>query len=202
MSSNAYPNALEELIEILKTVPGVGRRSAERMAFSMLKWPPGKLEAFADTLRTLHEKVTPCPECGGLSEEKLPCRICSSTLRDHSLLCIVEEPGLIHNIEKGGLYKGAYHVLGGKLSPLDGKGASELNIGSLLRRIEAKQVREVILALSADVDGQATSIYVANLLKEKGVKITRLAQGLPAGSDISYADSATIAAALSGRISI
>lgn len=195
-----YPETIESLIDILKTLPGVGKRTAERMAFSMLKWQPDKLNALGDIMKSLHEKITPCPECGNLSSENKSCGICSALSRDKSLICVVEESAQINNIEASALFKGVYHVLGGKLSPLDGKTVDGLNIEKLLKRIEEHQVKEIILALSPDVEGQATAIYIANMLKNKNIRITRLAQGLPAGSDISYADTATIAAALNGRI--
>ena len=194
-----YPEPFENVIDMLRAMPGVGRRTAERMAFSMLQWPPGKLQAFAEIMSTLKEKLTPCPECGNLSSEKKPCSVCANLSRDKSLICVVENAAQIISIEAGGFYKGVYHVLGGKLSPLDGRTPEHLNIELLLRRVEKDSVRELIFALSPDVEGQATTFYIGELLKGREIKLTRLAQGLPAGSDISYADSATIAAALQGR---
>lgn len=194
-----YPEGFQNLINLLKTLPGVGRRTAERMAFSMLKWPPEKLADFGASICELRTRTTSCPECGNLSSSGGLCSICSSNMRDKTMICAVEESVQIYNIEQSGLFKGVYHVIGGKLSPLEGKGIGDLNIKALLKRIEAHNVREVIIAFSSDVEGQATSIYIAEELKKKNVHVTRLAQGLPAGSDISYADSATIAAALHGR---
>ncbi len=196
---NEYPESFQNLINLLKTLPGVGRRTAERMAFSMLKWPPGKLLEFGTAVCELRKQTTFCPQCGNLSSADAVCGICASPARDRTIICAVEEASQIHSIEQSGLFKGVYHVIGGKLSPLEGKGAGELNILNLLKRIEEGHVKEVILALSHDVEGQATSIYIAEEIKRKSVHVTRLAQGLPAGSDISYADSATIAAALHGR---
>lgn len=200
MSFTAYPEALEELMELLRGLPGVGRRSAERMALHFYGWDNTRLQVLGETLATLKERVGVCPECGGMSsgkEEK--CAICSSALRDPSVICIVEEFPQMRSIEAGGVFKGRYHVLGGRLAPLEGKLADSLSIEPLMRKVESGEVKEVILALSSDVEGQATAVYVAGLLKDKNVKISRLAQGLPAGSDLSYADPATVAAALSGR---
>ncbi len=196
---NEYPDGFQNLIDLLKTLPGVGRRTAERMAFSMLKWAPEKLAEFGTAVCELRKLTTSCPNCGNLSSSGNLCGICSSPVRDKTVICAVEEAYQIHSVEQSGLFKGTYHVVGGKLSPLEGKGIGDLNIVSLIRRIDADKVKEVILAFSNDVEGQATSIYIAEELKKRDVHVTRLAQGLPAGSDISYADSATIAAALHGR---
>jgi recombination protein RecR len=194
-----YPDGFSNLTDLLKRLPGVGRRSAERMAFALLKWPPEKVSELGTAICELRKLITPCPRCGNLSSEEALCRICSAPSRDASVVCAVEEAYQIHTIELSGLFKGTYHVLGGRLSPLEGRGAGDLNIQSLLKRVDADNVKEVILALSNDVEGQATSIYLAEELKKKDVHVTRLAQGLPAGSDISYADAATIAAAIHGR---
>jgi recombination protein RecR len=194
-----YPLAFQALANLLKTLPGIGGRSSERMVFSMLKWPPEKLALLGAAVSELQEKITLCPECGNLSSDGVLCGICMNHSRDKTLICVVEEASQIFNIENSGLFKGVYHVIGGKLSPLEGKGIKDINIQSLVRRIEANAVREVVLAFSNDVEGQATSIYIGEEIKKKNVAVTRLAHGLPAGSDISYADSATIAAALHGR---
>ncbi len=197
---NQYPEILEEVIAAFKGLPGIGRRTAERIALAMVKWQPGKLEHLGELLRTLPETVTLCPECGNLAGHGHPCNICASPARDRSIICVVEEFSQIFSIENSAFYKGVYHVLGGKLSPLENRHAGMLKIDSLLERIDTLQAKEVILALSQDVEGQATAVYIGGLLKGKNLKITRLARGLPAGSDISYADSATIGAALNGRI--
>ena len=197
-----YPEALEEIINHLKRLPGIGKRTAERLALAMLKWKGEKIIAFGESLEKLPLAVTFCPECGGLAENDKNCLICQSNHRDTKLLCVVEDFSQIMSIENSSFFKGLYHVLGGKLSPLEKRSAEDLNIPSLLERIDKHEVQEIILALSPDVEGQATAMYIANLLKGKELKITRLAQGLPAGADISFADAATIGAALSGRRNI
>ncbi|MDD5698568.1 MAG: recombination mediator RecR [Victivallaceae bacterium] len=202
MAEFKYPEALDEVIEYLKRLPGIGRRTAERLALAMLKWEGEKLAAFGEALRKLPKTATFCPECGGLAENGEPCSICRSAGRDTKLLCVVEDFSQVTAIENSGFFDGVYHVLGGKLSPLDNRSAADLNLTVLLRRLEQLEIREIILALSPDVEGQATAMYIANLLKDKAVKITRLAQGLPAGADISFADAATIGVALAGRRNI
>ncbi|MCP3965237.1 MAG: recombination protein RecR [Lentisphaerae bacterium] len=199
MTECKYPEAIEELIEGLKSLPGIGKRTAERLALAMLKWKPEKTKHFGEVLLNMPETITYCPGCGNLSQESNLCDICRNVNRDKSLICVVEDFTQIMTIESSACFRGVYHVLGGKLSPLENKLADTLTTEALLKRISENDVREVILALSPDVEGQATAVYVGELLRNKGVRITRLAQGLPAGSDISYADSATIGAALSGR---
>ncbi len=202
MTEFKYPEALEEIINHLKRLPGIGKRTAERLALAMLKWKGEKIIAFGESLEKLPLAVTFCPDCGGLAENDQKCLICQSKGRDSTLLCVVEDFSQIMSIENSSFFKGLYHVLGGKLSPLENRSAEDLNIPSLLERIDKHEVQEIILALSPDVEGQATAMYIANLLKGKELKITRLAQGLPAGADISFADAATIGAALSGRRNI
>jgi recombination protein RecR len=198
----AYPPTFERLIELLKGLPGIGRRTSERLAFALLKWPPDRLAALADTLHAAATQLSPCPECANLSEGGEPCSICRDTRRDHAVICVVEDTVQLHSIENSGQYRGVYHVLGGHLAPLDGKGPESLNIPSLLARIADGDVQELIVALSSDVEGQATTIYLTELLAGKNLAITRLARGLPAGADLSYADAATVSAALSGRTAV
>jgi recombination protein RecR len=202
MSISGYPDAVNELIELLKGLPGVGRRSAERMALAMLDWNPDKLDALGSVLKELPGRVGFCPECGHLSEKDHLCGICASASRDHSTICVVEDPSQVINIEKSALFRGVYHVLGGKLAPLEGKTPENLNIEKLKERVAGGKVREMVLAFSSDVEGRATAIYLAGLFSGSNVKITRLASGLPAGSNISFADPETIAAAFSGRTNI
>lgn len=202
MNNYKYPVPFEELIELLKGFPGIGRKSAERMALSLLSWSPERVTALGKRLSSLRAEISNCPECGNLSSGNELCQICSSSRRDHSVICVVEDAARIVSIEKGSLFNGVYHVLGGKLSPLSGKHVEDLNINSLLQRVKTQNATELILALSHDVEGQATSMYLAGLLREFKVKVTRPARGLPAGSDIAYVDSATIAAAFNGRIEV
>jgi recombination protein RecR len=194
-----YPESFERLIEVLKSFPGVGRRSAERMAFAMLKWTPEKTSEAGRTISGLHGNVSSCADCGNLCEKDNLCAICSDTHRDRSVLCIVEDVPQIHSIEKCRTYRGLYHVLHGKIIPLDGKNIGGETLDKLRLRIESGEVKELVMALSMDVEGQATAIYLSDLFKNSGVRITRIARGLPAGSDISFADPATISAAMSGR---
>ena len=192
-----FPKELDELISLLKELPGIGQRGAERMAFTMLKWPSDKLVYFGEKISQIPEKIKKCKICGNISNEE-ECSICSNPSRNSSFICVVEDYTQILPIEKSG-FKGVYHVLGGKLSPLDNKGADTLTINQLIDRIENDNIEEIILALSMDVEGQATVIYISDLLKDRNIKITTLARGIPAGADLSYANSATIAAALEGR---
>ena len=195
-----YPKDVEAVIDLLTDLPGVGRRSAERMIFAFLRWDHSKLRALGSLIGGLPESVRKCAKCGNIADSEL-CAICSNPLRDAASICVVEDSTQIPTLEKSALFKGHYHVLGGKLSPLDGKGAEHLAIAQLLQRVKdtANPIREVIMALSPDVEGRATAIYLADLLKDTGVVVSALAQGIPAGADITFANSATIAAALMGR---
>ena len=202
MNGAEYPEALEELIDLLKSLPGVGRRSAERLALALLQWPQDKLEVFGDLVRELPVRITFCPDCGNLAADGGLCPICRAPSRDRGVVCVVEQAMQIVNIEKSGLYRGLYHVLGGKLAPLEGKNPENLNLESLRRRLAAGTVHELVLALSSDVEGRATAAYIAGMFENREIKITRLASGLPAGSDISYADPETLAAAFTGRVAL
>jgi len=202
MTNSKYPEIINNLIAAFKSFPGIGQRSAVRMAFATLKWSPDKQKAMGKLLTELDEKIAPCPQCGNISAPDQLCVYCSDMSRNHNIICVVEEITQITSIEASGLFRGTYHVLGGKLAPLEGKSVDDLNLTSLINRIKNREVAEVILALGQDVEGQATAIYISDLMQEMDIKITRLARGLPAGSDIAYADSATIAAALNGRISL
>lgn len=202
MSDNAYPDSLKLLMEALKSFPGVGPRSAERMAFAMLKWPDEKLESVGNLIAGLSKSIVACRVCGNIADPSGECVYCADRSRDASLICVVEEVPQIAGIERGGFFRGLYHVLGGRLAPLEGKHVEDLNVDSLMERVDVGGVTEVILALSQDVEGRATAHYIAELLKSKGVRISRLASGIPVGADLSYADSATIAAALNGRVAL
>ena len=193
-----YPADLEKLMDLLKTLPGIGRRAAERTALAMLRWDAEKRQSLGTLIAGLGDRVGFCPECGAIADREQLCPACADPLRDRSLLCVVEEPQQIFAIEKAG-FRGLYHVLGGRLSPLAGGNGENLSTGTLIKRASREECREVILALGADVEGRATAIFLAGLLRPCGVKVTRPALGLPAGAGIGYADAATITAAFDGR---
>ena len=198
-NASDYPQAVAELIELLHRLPGVGKRSAERMALALLKFPAAELEQFGESIKQLPENVGSCEICGNLTGKGEKCPICSSPRRDESVICVVEDFTRIKAIEKSGSYNGLYHVLGGRISPLDDEYESSLRINQLEKRLANGSVKELILALGGDIESRATAIYLARKFEDKVEKITKLAQGLPAGADLSYADSATISAALNNR---
>ena len=198
-NASEYPSAVMELIDQLRRLPGIGRRSAERMALALLKFPAEELQEFGEILKQLPEAVASCEICGNLTGKGEKCPICSAARRDESVICVVEDFTRINAIEKSGSYNGLYHVLGGRISPLDDEYESTLRISQLENRLASGQVKELILALGGDIESRATAIYLAKKFADKVEKITKLAQGLPAGADLSYADSATISAALDNR---
>jgi len=197
-----FPTEIEELILLFKELPGVGRKGAERMVFSIIKWDLEKSKWLGEKISSLHSLIKKCSICSNISTGTL-CDICSDNTRKHSTICVVEEFSQIQSLEEAG-YRGLYHILNGKISPLGKRGAEDINLLSLLERISANnsEIKELIIALSQDVEGRATAFYIAEELKHTGIKITALARGVPAGADITYANSATIAAAISGRISV
>lgn len=201
MSVYSGPQSFVELTELLKNLPGVGKRSADRMALAIFHWNDDRLEKLATLLATLHQRIHSCPICGNLSDAQDTgiCSICASATRDSSCICVVEDYSQIYSLEVAGMYNGLYHVLGGRIAPLEGKMAESLAVPQLIKRIENGGITEVILALSQDMEGQATSAYIAECLAHFPIRISRLAAGLPAGADLSYADPATIAIALRGR---
>lgn len=192
-------SVIDDLTGELARLPGVGRKTATRLAFHLLKAPPEEAQRLARAILAVRERVRPCSRCGNLSEQD-PCAICESPRRDTSVVCVVEEASDISAIERTGEYRGVYHVLGGHLSPLDGIGPSELNVASLLPRLGVDSgVREVVLATNPSVEGEATAAYLHKLLAPLGVRVTRIARGLPIGGDLEYADGVTIAEALNAR---
>lgn len=190
--------ALERLIETLARLPGLGRKSASRIAYYLLKTEASFVQGLARDLLQLKEKVRTCPVCGGYTEE-VPCRICADAQRDRSILCVVEEPKDLLSIELTRQYHGLYHVLGGVISPIDGVGPENLRIEALCSRVREEGIREVIIATNPTVEGDTTAVYVAGRLKDLPVSVTRLALGLPVGGDLEYADRLTLARALEGR---
>jgi recombination protein RecR len=201
MKRAEYPAPLRSLIAELKRLPGIGSRSAERIALWMIQSPDAHPESLANSIERVRRGIQPCTRCGFFSEADL-CPLCQDASRDPLLLCIVEQPTDILPLERSGAFHGLYHALGGKISPLEHIGPEALRIPPLLQRIKEAPPREVILALGADVEGEATAHYIADLLREFPLKISRLAQGLPAGSGLEYADELTLSLALTGRTSV
>ena len=193
-----YPKSIASLIEQLQKFPSVGPKSAQRMAFFLLRMSKSDVENFAKTVIEAKENTKTCEICFNLSSSS-PCEICSSTSRDKSTICVVSESKDLIAIEKTNEYKGLYHVLQGLISPMDGIGAEDIRIKELLNRLTDEGVKEVILALSPSVEGEATSLYLTKLIKPFGIKVSRIAFGLPVGADLEYADEITIAKAIEGR---
>jgi recombination protein RecR len=193
----SLPDPLVRLIEELQRLPGIGPKGAQRLAFHILKAPREQAERLADALRDVKTSVTYCSICNNITDID-PCAFCRNDERDHHVICVVEEPQNVAAVEKTREYKGVYHVLMGALSPLQGIGPDNLKIKGLLTRIQGG-VSEVILATNPNVDGEATAIYLARLLKPLGVRVTRIAMGVPVGSDLEYADEVTMHKALEGR---
>jgi len=193
-----YPPSVGRLIEALQRLPGIGPKTAQRLTFHLLKQPVNAVRELAEALTDLKARVIHCSRCFNVTDAD-PCRICADPARDPGLLCVVEEPNDLMAMERTGEYRGRYHVLLGALSPLDGIGPDELKVRELLARLEADRVREIILATNPNVEGDATAIYLAKLLRPLGVRVTRIARGLPVGGDLEYADEVTLARALEGR---
>jgi recombination protein RecR len=193
-----YEGPIQELVDELSRLPGIGPKSAQRLAFHLLKAPPDESYHLADAIRAARERMSFCSECGNVAEQEL-CRICRDAGRDTTVICVVEEPKDLAAVEKAGVIKGRYHVLGGAISPLDGIGPEDLRVQELLERVQRDHVIEVILATNPNLEGNATAMYVAALLRPSGIKVTRLASGLPVGGDLEYADEITLGQALEGR---
>ena len=195
MYSSKY---LELLVEELAKLPSIGQKSAQRLALHILRGSKEDSVRLADAIRAVKERVGLCRVCGNFSDED-PCRLCSDPQRDASLVCVVEQPGDVMAFERTGQYRGRYHVLGGSLSPLDGRNPEDLRIRSLLERLRGATVTEVILGTNPNVAGEATALYLSRLLVPLGVRVTRIARGVPMGSDLEYSDQVTLARALEGR---
>jgi recombination protein RecR len=193
--------SVEQLAEQFSRLPGIGRKTAHRLALYILKMSRDEVVTLAKALVNVKDKVKYCSVCSNITESD-PCSICSNTKREQLSICVVEEPHDVIAIEKTHEYKGLYHVLGGALSPLDGIGPDDLKIKELIQRLSQAAIEEVILALNPNVEGEATTLYLSRLLKPLGMKITRIARGLPVGSDLEFADEATLARALEGRIAV
>lgn len=189
---------LNELIQELAKLPGIGRKSAQRIGFYLLKIPEEEVVRLASTIENAKRKLKFCSICFNLTEVD-PCPICADPERDRTTICVVEEPSDVLALDRIKEYKGLYHVLHGVISPLDGIGPERLKVKELMERLKSGEVKEVILATNPDAEGEATSIYLGKLLKPLGVKITRIARGIPVGSDLDYADEVTLSRALEGR---
>jgi recombination protein RecR len=192
------PSSVETLIEELGKLPGVGPRTAERLAFHVLKSDPMKAQNLGSALHELHAGVRPCRLCHNFAEAEL-CAVCDAPGRDRNVIAIVEEPFDVVAVEKTGMYQGLYHVLGGVISPIDGIGPERLEIASLLQRVPDENISEIILATNPSLEGESTAMYIRRALEPTGVTVTRLARGLPVGGDLEYADQVTLGRALQGR---
>jgi len=193
-----YEGPIQDLIDELNRLPGIGPKSAQRLAFHIVKSQAQDARRLADALVRAKERVRFCRECYGVAEGEL-CRLCADPTRDTTVVCVVEEPKDVSAVERAGVVKGRYHVLGGAISPMQGIGPDDLRVRELLDRVGRNGVSEIILAMNPNLEGNATAMYVAGLLKPLGVRVTRLASGLPVGGDLEYADEVTLGQALEGR---
>jgi recombination protein RecR len=193
--------SIEQLAEQFAQLPGIGRKTAHRLALYILKMSRDEVATLAKALINVKDKVRYCSVCSNITEAD-PCSICANTKRDRTSICVVEEPNDVLAIEKTNEFRGLYHVLGGALSPLDGIGPDDLKIKELLQRLANANIEEIILALNPNVEGEATTLYLSRLFKPLGIKVTRIARGLPVGSDLEFADEATLTRAIEGRIAV
>ena len=193
--------SIEQLSEHFAQLPGIGRKTAHRLALYVVKMQREEVVSLARALVNVKDRVRYCTVCSNITEAD-PCPICSNTKRDKTMVCVVEEPTDVLALERTNEFVGIYHVLGGALSPLDGIGPEQLRIKELLKRLSDSRVEEIILALNSDVEGEATTLYLSRLLKPLGMKVTRIARGMPVGTDLEFADEATLSRALEGRIAV
>ena len=196
-----YAKPIARLVEALNRLPGVGPKTAQRLAFHLLNVPLREAEELAESIKEARSSIKYCTICGDLTDIE-PCRICSNHDRDNSIICVVEQPKDVIAMEKTREFKGYYHVLHGIISPMDGVGPDQLKIKELLKRLENGNVEEIVMATNPTVEGEATAMYLAKLIKPLGVKVSRIAHGLPVGGDLEYADEVTLARALEGRRNI
>lgn len=198
MMAGTYDGAIQDLIDSFAKLPGIGPKGAQRIAFHLLGVDRQSAQDLADAIITVKEKVRFCEICGNVCETS-PCPICQDPRRDRSVICLVEEPKDVMSIERTGEYRGLYHVLGGAIDPMSNVGPGDLRIPELLQRLKSGEVKEIILALDPNIEGEATTTYLARLLDPLEIRVTRLASGLPVGSDLEYADEITLGRAISGR---
>ncbi len=189
---------IARLVEELQRLPGIGRKTAQRLAFHLMRQPTAEAERLAQAILDAKQNLRPCSVCHNITEQD-PCGFCSSSTRNHKQICVVESAQDILNVERTRSYQGLYHVLGGVLSPLQGMGPDQLNLKSLLERLKGDSVEEIIVATNPNAEGEATALYLSKLIKPLGIRITRLAMGLPAGGELEYADQITMTRALEGR---
>jgi recombination protein RecR len=192
------PLVVTQLLEELKRMPGIGQKTAERLSFFLMRGSTERASKLADAIRNVKDKIILCSQCNGITEIN-PCDIFSDPKRDVSFICVVEEPHDVYAMENMGYFRGVYHVLMGVISPLDGIGPSDLTIEALKQRVIQNNIQEVVLATNPDMEGESTAVYIAKILKSSNIKITRIARGLPIGSDIEYADEVTLMKSLEGR---
>jgi len=195
------PNAIDRLVTLLSKLPGVGKKSASRMAYYILDGPSGYAHALAEELSALHSSIRRCGVCGGFTETD-PCPVCADPGRDHGIICVVERAQDLRIIEESREFNGVFHVLGGLIAPLEGVGPGDLAIGKLAERLAGSAVREIILALNPTVEGDTTALYLQKMLKEFPIEVTRLASGLPVGGDLEYTDRLTLSRSLRGRVKV
>ncbi len=193
-----YSKAMARLVEAFNKLPGIGPKTAQRLAYFILKLPREEVEVISQALIEARDKITLCSCCGNFTEEQ-PCHVCRDNRRDPGVICVVQEPRDLLAMEKTGEYQGNYHVLQGAISPIDGVGPDNIRIKELLERVQQGNVKEIILATNPNVEGEATAMYISRLMKPLGVRITRIAHGLPVGGDLEYADEVTLTRALEGR---
>ncbi len=194
----SLPASLQELVDQFKKLPGIGAKNAQRLAFHVLRTPREDAERLCAAIRDVKDRVTYCTTCNNITDVD-PCAMCNDSARDHRVICVVEEPQNVNVVDRTGGFKGVYHVLMGAISPLQGVGPDDLKIKGLLARIGVDGVDEVILATNPTVEGEATAIYLARLLKPMGIRVTRIAMGIPVGSDLDYADDLTMGKSMEGR---
>ncbi len=193
-----YPPAIDRLLKALTSLPGVGPKTAERYVFSLLRQSPQRLHELAESVEHLRDSIVACQRCHNFDQQS-PCQYCQDSKRDQHTICVVTDAPDVIAIEHSGVYHGLYHVLGGTVSPMEGRGPEQLFIKDLLDRIPKEEVTEVILAVNPDIEGETTALYLKKALKESGVKVTQLARGIPTGGDVTYLDETTLAEAISHR---
>jgi len=194
----SYPPALARVIQLLTRLPGIGEKTAARLAFFILRGDEGYPDELADALAKLKPETRHCSICFSLTESD-PCRLCEDPRRDHSLICVIEEASDLMAVERSHGYRGLYHVLQGSISPLDGRGPEQLRVAELLGRLQSGEVGEVIVATNPSVEGEATAVYLARLIKPLGIKVSRIAHGIPVGGNLEYTDQVTVGRAIEGR---